>query len=302
MVHSRDTDTVEYLNQRVESFDPDEWVMQHQHQPGWPQPRILPTRAAAELHNPYAGVPYAWQLSETVDEFLARLPPATTDQTLETPWIFICNPYIPRVPKSESLNQTSKGNEDEGPEQEGSRFDVVIEGGMERLELLGTFLRGVSSFGKPPSATEREKNKERAQATRDILQLAHVAKVRAGKWMLFCDVLEVNEVWDIVAKATASNELGIAAKVAPRAEQDDRRKERLICVYTQDFLDKVDIGRVVKRLKQLGLTDSKTRRIYYKPDVFTYLGIAGGNPWGLKASIYNSAEEFPSSQDVAMTL
>ncbi|KAM3459237.1 hypothetical protein NHJ6243_007061 [Beauveria neobassiana] len=220
-----------------------------------------------------------------------------TAQMPETPWIYICNPYIPRVAKSEGLGQTNKGNEDEGPEQEGARLDVVIEGGMERLELLDTFLREVPNFGIPPSTTEREKNKERSQATQDILHLAHI-----GKWMIFCDVLDVNEVWELVAKATASNELGIAAKVAPRPEQGDPRKELLICVYTKDFMDKVDIGRVVQRLKELGLADGKSKRIYYKPDVFTYLGISGGNPWGLKASIYNSSEAFPPAQDVVMTL
>ncbi|EGX96583.1 hypothetical protein CCM_01240 [Cordyceps militaris CM01] len=297
-----DINAIEYLNQRVDSFDPDEWMMQHHEQPGWAQPRILPTPTASDLHNPYAGVSYAWQLTESVDDFLARLPPATTAQTSEIPWIYICNPYIARVAKPDSLNQKSKGNEDEGPEQEGSKLDVVIEGGMERLELLGNFLQEVPKFGKPPSTTESEKNKERAQATLNILHLAHVGKVRAGKWMLFCDVLEVNGVWDIVAKATASNELGIASKVAPRPEQGDLRKERLICVYTKDFMDKVDVGRVVQRLKELGLADNKSRRIYYKPDVFTYLGISGGNTWGLKASIYNSSEAFPSGQDVAMAL
>lgn len=155
--------------------------MQRQRQPGSAQPRIVQADTTAELHNPYAGVPYAWQLTETVDDFLSRLPPATTTQTPETPWIYICNPYIPRVPKSESLNQTSKGNEDEGPEQDGSRLDVVIEGGMERLAILGNFVRELPKFGRPPSTTEREKNKERSQATLDILHLAHVGKVRAGK-------------------------------------------------------------------------------------------------------------------------
>ncbi|KAJ3496032.1 hypothetical protein NLG97_g2961 [Lecanicillium saksenae] len=277
-----DAATSEALGQRVKYFDPSDWIMQHQEHPGWAQPRIHPPEAGAELHNPYAGVPYAWQLTETVDDFLVRLPPATTNQTLEIPWIYVCNPYIPRVPKGESLNQKLKGNEDEGPEQDGSRLDVVIQGGMERLELLGTFIRDVPKFGKPPSTTEKEKIHERSQASLDILHLAHVGKVRAGKvraqygvmlflltffyqWMLFCDVSEVNEVWDIVAKATANNELGIAAKVAPRPEMDDTRKDRLICIYTKDFMDKVDIGRVVQRLKELRLTDNNSKRIYYKP-------------------------------------
>lgn len=83
--------------------------------------------------------------------------------------------------------------------------------------------------------------------------------------MLFCSVSEVNDVWEIVAKATANNELGIAAKVAPRPDEGDTHKERLICIYTKDFMDKVDIGRVLQRLRELRLVESKSSRIYYKP-------------------------------------
>lgn len=142
---------------------------------------MQPVEKATRLHNPYAGVPYAWQLTESVDDFLTRLPPVTTDQTLETPWIYICSPYLPGVAKPESQNQRSLGNEDEGPEQEGSKLDVVIAGGMERLDLLGTFFRDIPKFGKATATTESEKNKERSQAIVDILHLAHVGQVRAGK-------------------------------------------------------------------------------------------------------------------------
>ena len=30
--------------------------------------------------------------------------------------------------------------------------------------------------------------------------------------------------------------------------------------------------------------------IYYKCDAFTHLGIAGGNQWGLRASLYGSLD------------
>ena len=133
------------------------------------------------LHNPYAGVPYAWQLTETVDDFLARLPPRTTPITTKTPWIFICNPYIPRVEKAQAESQASKGNEDEAPEEEGSRTSLVIEGGMERLDLVTDFIKGMRLSPKTPSAQEREIQKERKRAADDIQDLAHAAKVRAGK-------------------------------------------------------------------------------------------------------------------------
>lgn len=80
--------------------------------------------------------------------------------------------------------------------------------------------------------------------------------------MLFCTAYEINEVWEIIAKATANNELGIGAKVAAESNVD-RRVERLICVYTADFSDKKDVTRVAERLKKLGLL--KKKPLYYKP-------------------------------------
>lgn len=41
---------------------------------------------AVKLYNPYEGQRYAWQLSETVGEFLARLRPASTMVSNEIPW------------------------------------------------------------------------------------------------------------------------------------------------------------------------------------------------------------------------
>lgn len=89
--------------------------------------------------------------------------------------------------------------------------------------------------------------------------------------MLFCSSREVNEVWGIVAKATTNNELGIAAKVAPRSETDDPRKDRLICVYTADFRDRGDVGRVLQRLREMKLVETRGRPIYYKPGEYNLL-------------------------------
>ena len=66
----------------------------------------------------------------------------------------------------------------------------------------------------------------------------------------------------MVARATASNELGIAAKVAP-ASYDDRQP-RLICVYTKDFRDMNDVTRVLNKLQDIRLVSMKGRPIYYK--------------------------------------
>lgn len=83
--------------------------------------------------------------------------------------------------------------------------------------------------------------------------------------MLFCALSEVNDVWEIVAKATANNELGIAAKVAPRSPLENPHKDRLICLYTTDFRDTADVGRVLQKLRELRLVEARGRPIYYKP-------------------------------------
>lgn len=81
--------------------------------------------------------------------------------------------------------------------------------------------------------------------------------------MLFVSPDEVNDVWAVIARATALGDLGIAAKVAPETGQDDRGS-RLICVYTKDFMDREDLRRIVTKLKDLGCITSRGRSIYYK--------------------------------------
>ena len=80
--------------------------------------------------------------------------------------------------------------------------------------------------------------------------------------MIFCQANEVNAVWAVVARATANNELGIAAKVSP--DDGDDRKSRVICIYTRDFTDMKDVSRAVHKLKDLGVVDSRGKPIYYK--------------------------------------
>ena len=79
--------------------------------------------------------------------------------------------------------------------------------------------------------------------------------------MIFCPANEINAVWAVVARATADNDLGIAAKVTP--DGGDGR-DRLICIYTMDFSNMKDVTRVIRKMKDLGLVDTRERPIYYK--------------------------------------
>ncbi|RDA82845.1 hypothetical protein CP532_0942 [Ophiocordyceps camponoti-leonardi (nom. inval.)] len=279
------------LQSRVDAFDYDQWHRMNERSTGRPLRQRNIVDDSASLHNPYAGVPYAWQLTEKLDDFLSRLSPATTEQSGDVPWIYICNPYIPhlgRRPPSTSV----KANEDEAPVEEGGQLELVVQGSMERLELVSGLRDKMERAGKSEVAIQKEMGKERKQAARDILTLAHAAKIRTGKWLLFCSPTDVNEIWEVVAKATANNELGIAAKVAPRSPVHDQRRDQVLCVYTADFQDMADVGRVLQVLRELKLVNARSRPIYYKPDVFTYIGISHGNPWGLSASIYSSKDVF----------
>ncbi|RYP92552.1 hypothetical protein DL770_001310 [Monosporascus sp. CRB-9-2] len=270
------------------------------------------TSAAAtpttRLHNPYAGVRYARQLDETIEAFLARLPPASTPATAALPWIYIYNPLRSGRRPSQNGNRDRshvvvRGAEDEAPLERGADLRTFCEGGMERLHLATQFIEQCRGSGMARAFVARECRKAGADAAREVLDLAHALRVRCGKWMLFPSVKDVNKTWEIVARATANNELGIAAKVAPRPEDEDDHndddgkgdgadKARLICVYTADFRDMEDVRRVARKLKQLGLVPRRGRGLFYKPgraDAYSYLGIASGNPWGIKPSIYDLA-------------
>lgn len=87
--------------------------------------------------------------------------------------------------------------------------------------------------------------------------------------MIFCSDHDVDDIWQVIARATAANELGIAAKVGTRPEDEGIKRDRVICVYTADFTDKADVGRVLQKLRELKLVEAKNRSVYYKPGKFT---------------------------------
>jgi hypothetical protein len=100
------------------------------------------------------------------------------------------------------------------------------------------------------------------QARRVEVILCRFLMLKATQWMIFCESTEVDATWSVVARATASNELGIAAKVSPRGNDD--RQPRLICVYTKNFTDMKDVSRVARKMSDLGLISTKGKPIYYK--------------------------------------
>lgn len=93
---------------------------------------------------------------------------------------------------------------------------------------------------------------------------------KSGKWLVFVDVKNIDEVWAKVKKATEEGKLGGSAKVAtakpnPNATNTDTK---VICVYTYDWTDEKDVRRVREELRKLGITN----KIPYKADEDTLSG------------------------------
>jgi Domain of unknown function (DUF1917) len=230
-----------------------------------PQPR-----QETDFFNPYEGDEMAKQLNEPLGDFLNRLKPSATPLS-SGPWIWIANPRSQREGRSDIA----------GLKQEGRR-------------LLGNFAgqrRGLEARypEKPPGTITRMMKPAKDLLEEDIVKLARTKNLMNGKWMLFPSPSHVDEVWAKVARATQAGELGKAAKVATAADDDRSEKTRLICAYTEDFSNKADVMRVLKKLKELGLVRDE-QGIFYKCDAYTYLDIMNGNEYRLKASMYGSKE------------
>jgi len=93
---------------------------------------------------------------------------------------------------------------------------------------------------------------------------------RSGKWLVFVNCKNIDEVWEKIKKATKEGKLGNNAKVAtsitnPYATEPHKK---VICVYTYDSTDEKDVKRIRDELRRLGITD----KIPYKTDEDTRNG------------------------------
>jgi hypothetical protein len=77
---------------------------------------------------------------------------------------------------------------------------------------------------------------------------------RGGKWLLFVDRENVDEVWKKISQAVRTGGLGPSAKVSTaRANPLSRKPDKhVIYVYTLDAEDENDVHRVRDHLRQLG--------------------------------------------------
>ncbi|KAH8726504.1 hypothetical protein GQ44DRAFT_705741 [Phaeosphaeriaceae sp. PMI808] len=222
------------------------------------------------LFNPSQGSPNEWQMGESVDDFVKRLPPLTTSIS-NCSWIWVHNPFHDHRDKSASQRV----------EEFRSRgADILARSLQTRKQLQAKGLNG-------PNITRSLSQESKALQQR-ITDLAVECGVLTGKWMLFPKLENVTRVWKIVVQGVIDNRLGPTAKVAP---DEGKSGDRLICIYTRDLRDEDDVRRVLSELDTMGLLTSG-RSIYYKSDAFTYLDLYNqtSSEYGLQASLYTSAK------------
>ena len=92
---------------------------------------------------------------------------------------------------------------------------------------------------------------------------------KAGKWLIFLDRTEVDEMWKKIRDATCEGRLGISAKVSTAKQNPESRDERMVIyVHTADWEDEDDVMRIREVLRSLGVE----QRIGYKRNIETFQG------------------------------
>lgn len=239
----------------------------------------------SRLYYPFEGIASHLQPSESPSDFLARLPPRTTTLQSIGPWIWVDNPHLPY----DSTASATKTLEAKG------------------TTLLTTFRRFESQTraampDKPESSIGKKLAPARKQLEADLKALAGKTGCVDGKWMLFPQADDVNGVWLRVCEGVVAGRLGTSAKVGT-AGTERADGERVVCVYTKDFADVVDVRRVLEGMVELGLVDAAGgggagKGIWYKCNAYTALGIESKNEFKLKASMYGSVEMLSKTQAV----
>lgn len=96
---------------------------------------------------------------------------------------------------------------------------------------------------------------------------------RTGKWLVFVPARQIDQWWELIRLTTGQGRLGISAKAATAHHNDlaTSPRTRLICVYTRDWQDQDDVRRVLRQLRDLGVTS----RLSFKTDEATLSGVYG---------------------------
>ncbi len=96
-------------------------------------------------------------------------------------------------------------------------------------------------------------------------------KGKGGKWLIFVPEKDIDKVWMKIRKVMLKNELVRYAKcstILKNTQSGLNKTDCVMCIYTYDYRDEIDVRVVRYKLKKLGFRD----KIYYKTDVSTNKG------------------------------
>ena len=124
---------------------------------------------------------------------------------------------------------------------------------------------------------------------REIDGIARRHGVLIGKWCAFpSDEREADALWTAVARGLATETSALAAAGCSAAKVSSRSPDRdgqVVCVYTRDYQNEGEVFAVRDALRG-ACGWPADRRMVYKPDIYTHLGIYAGNEFNLRPSIY----------------
>lgn len=131
--------------------------------------------------------------------------------------------------------------------------------------------------------------KQRSIKASDIDCVAKKFGLMHGKWMIFPTSEEVDNVWEILATNLVDKGLHTCTeiKISTKSSADDKH---VLLAYTENYSDKNDACSVALAIKQAlqdaGMSNMQDKRMLYKADVYTHLGIYRNNEYNLKPTIY----------------
>ncbi|KAI3435956.1 hypothetical protein D9Q98_002014 [Chlorella vulgaris] len=206
--------------------------------------------------------------SSALGEFLSTFRPSAAS-CRDVAWIIVAHPE----PSSEQPSSSSSGSGN-GSASAGLSLEQRVDAAVEEWELKVQ----QAAFGPGRRLTAA-----------DVDALAAKHRILKGKWMLFArSGAEADAAWAAVAKAVcAEPRLCDSAKVSSAGPEADG--SWVLCVYTENYHDSEDVQRVCRGLQRAlrgGLLQD--RRLLYKPDVYTHLGIYSKNQWQLKPTVFEA--------------
>jgi predicted RecB family nuclease len=103
-----------------------------------------------------------------------------------------------------------------------------------------------------------------ASVTREQRNPQKFKNSKSGKWLVFSENKDHDRTWQRIKQATSEGLLGIHAKAATSKSNANASSdsEKVICIYTYNWLDTVDVFRVEKTLREIGIEQT----LFYKAD------------------------------------